>query len=147
MAAFGGSKGGGAGDNGLSGADMAFIQQATGKGSQMIHNRYTQLGLGVPQEAMSDPAHAAQHAAATGTNLHYGQAGTAEQTDLMGLSQQANAALGQLQTANTNNPNIPGTPANLGQGLQNSQFSQGFNSGGNTGNTGGDQGGGQTGTG
>jgi hypothetical protein len=124
----GGGKGGvgGIGGGGLSGADVGLIQQALGQGSQAIHNRYAQLGLGVPS---GDPA----QAAATGQNLHYAGAGTAEQMDVQGLGQLAQAALGQLQNQNANNPAISGSTANqianaqnlgnLGGGTQNQSTS------------------------
>ena len=130
--------GGGKGGGGISGADYADIGQALGMDQQMMHATYQQLGLGVPDPSVygGDPA----TAAAAGGSLQYGSPGTAEQTDQQGLSNMANAALGQLQLSNQNNPAVPGSAANIAQG--NSQlsslagqqgFNAGFNSGGSTG--------------
>ena len=128
----GGGKGGGSsktgsGGGGLSSADLGLIQSAFGMGSQEITNRYHQLGLGVPDPNTfgGNPA----TAAAAGGSLTYGSPGTAENLDITGLGNLANAALGQLQVNNQNNPAISGTPANQIQ--QNQQFGQ-FISGVNT---------------
>lgn len=101
---------------GLSPEDMALIQQALGQNIQMMHNRYAQLGLGVPDPNVfgGDPATAAK----AGGNLQYGSPGTAEQTDVAGLQNQAGAALGQLQIANAQNPAVQGSAANIAQGNQ-----------------------------
>ena len=129
----GGGKGSTGGGGGLSTADIGLIQQAFGMGSEMISNRYHQLGLGVPS---GDPLQAAQ----SGTSLQYAGPSTMEQMDIHGLGNLAEAQLGQLQTANTNNPAIPGTAANqiqqnnqLAQIAQSAGFSQGFSGSGGTG--------------
>jgi hypothetical protein len=105
---------------GLSDADIQAINAATGQTQQFLHNRYAQLGIGVPS---GDPA----QAAASGTSLAYAGPGTAEQTDILGAAQQGQAALGGQQIANAGNPAIPGSFANLqslanqagyGQGVQ-----------------------------
>ena len=126
-----GSKGGGSsktgsGGGGLSSADLGLIQSAFGMGSQEITNRYHQLGLGVPDPNTfgGNPA----TAAAGGGSLTYGSPGTAENLDITGLGNLANAALGNLQVANQNNPAISGTPANqIQQNQQFGQFTQGLN--------------------
>lgn len=128
----GGGKTGSSGGGGNSAFDIAAIQQALGQNMQMLQNRYQQLGLGVPDPSVygGDPLTAAM----AGGSLQYGSPGTAEQTDMTGLQQMAQAALGQLQNQNINNPAIPGTPANQLQGIQNASqlggqqsFSAGFN--------------------
>ena len=127
----GGGKGGGSsktgsGGGGLSSADLGLIQSAFGMGSQEITNRYHQLGLGVPDPNTfgGNPA----TAAAAGGSLTYGSPGTAENLDITGLGNLANAALGQLQVNNQNNPAISGTTANLiQQNQQAAQFTQGLN--------------------
>ena len=89
-------------------------------GTSMIHNRYQQLGLGVPDPSVfgGDPA----TAAAAGGSLQFGSPGTAENMDISGLGTMANAALGQLQQNNQSNPAIPGSTANIVQ--SNNQLSQ-----------------------
>jgi hypothetical protein len=116
---FGGNKGGNVG-NLLSDFDINAIQQALGLGTQAIHNRYSQLGIGNPNPGVfgGDPA----TAAAAGGSLQYGSPGTAEHMDVGGLGNIAQATLGQLQTTNLNNPAIPGTPANTI--FNNNQLSQ-----------------------
>jgi hypothetical protein len=123
----GSSKGGGTLGSGLSGFDINAIQQALGFGTEMISNRYHQLGLGVPDPNVfgGDPA----TAAASGGSLQFGSPGTAEKKDVSGLGDIANAALGQLQTTNISNPAIPGTAANViaqnqQAAQQNNQLSQ-----------------------
>jgi hypothetical protein len=121
----GGSKGG-SGFGGLSGFDLGAIQQAFGMGTEEISNRYHQLGLGVPDPNVfgGDPATAAK----AGGSLTYGSPGTAEMGDVSGLGQVAQAALGQLQIGNQQNPAIAGTPANqVFQNQQAGQFAQGVN--------------------
>lgn len=116
----GGSKGGGVGGgDGLSGDDFGFIQEALGQSISMMHDRYKQLGLGVPDPGVfgGDPATAAK----VGGSLQYGSPGTAERGDISGLQDMANATLGQLQQNNQSNPAIPGSPAN--QIAQNQQLS------------------------
>jgi hypothetical protein len=109
-----GGKGGGSstvpGFGGLSGADIGLIEQSLGLGTEAIHNRYKQLGLGVPD---GDPA----TAAAGGTSLNYAGPSTMEGQDISGLGNVAQAAMGQLQNANANNPAIPGTPASQAQNI------------------------------
>jgi hypothetical protein len=107
----GSSKGGGTLGLGLSGFDINAIQQALGMGTEAISNRYHQLGLGVPDPNVfgGDPA----TAAAAGGSLQFGSPGTAQQMDEAGLGNIANAALGQLENKNINNPAIPGTAANI----------------------------------
>jgi hypothetical protein len=140
---FGGGKSGGgkgSGGGGLSSFDVNAIQEALGMGTQMISNRYQQLGLGNPDPNVfgGDPATAAK----AGGSLAFGSPGTAQQMDIGGLGNIANAALGQLQTQNISNPAIAGTPANQIQ--TNNQLSQlagqagqaaGFASGGTGGST------------
>lgn len=130
MGGFSGGSGKTSGSGGLSDADIAAIQQALGMGTQMISNRYQQLGLGVPDPNVfgGNPA----TAAGAGGSLQFGSPGTAEQTDIAGLGNMAQAALGQLQTNNISNPAVPGTPAN--QAFQSSQLGSlgqaaGFNAG------------------
>lgn len=118
---------------GLSGADLGLIQQALGFGTQAMHNRYEQLGLGTPDPGVfgGDPATAAK----AGGSLAYGGPGTSEIMDVQGLGNLAQAALGQLQTTNQTNPAIPGSAANQQQGLQNlasQQQGTGFSSNLNT---------------
>jgi hypothetical protein len=126
------SKGGisGIGGGGLSPQDFAFIQQAFGQGSEEITNRYKQLGIGQPS---GDPLTAAEQ----GTSLQYAGPSTAETTDINSLGGLANAALGQLQNQNINNPAISGTPANViannqqaGQAINTAGFQAGLASGG-----------------
>jgi hypothetical protein len=109
------------GGGGLSGMDFGLLGEALGLGTTGIHNRYEQLGIGVPS---GDPA----SAAASGSNLTYSGPSTMETTDIGGLGSLAQAALGQLQVSNINNPAIPGSPANIGQGIQQNaqQTSQGL---------------------
>lgn len=144
--AGGGGKGGsgGSGGGGLSAADMAAIEQALGQNIQQMGNRYQQLGLGVPDPNVfgGDPL----QAATAGGSLQWGSEGTAQQFDVMGLQNMADAALGQLQSANQNNPAIAGTPANQLQNISNqnqltslgnqqasnASFGNAFNSGGTT---------------
>jgi hypothetical protein len=125
IASMAGGKGGGGGGggSGLSGEDIALLEQAVGQNMQMIHNRYAQLGLGIPS---GDPAQAAAH----GQNLQYAGAGTAENMDIQGQQNILQAALGQLQNANQGNPAIPGSFANQAQNLQQlagQQYGQGYN--------------------
>lgn len=111
------------GGGGLSGMDLSMIQQALGMGSDMIHNRYEQLGLGVPDPGTfgGDPA----TAAAAGGSLSYGGPSTMETADIHGLGNIVQAALGQLQQGNINNPAIPGSAANIGQNIQQSNSNLG----------------------
>ena len=83
--------------------DVAAIGQALGQNIQMLHNRYTQLGLGQPldqsgnvasQSEMVGPQGIGALAANSGQSLQYGAPGTAEQTDVSGLQNMAQAALG-----------------------------------------------------
>lgn len=101
----GGLKGAG-GSGGASAFDMAAINDAVQGGMTALHNRYAQLGLGVPS---GDPAQAAK----SGTSLAYAGPGTAERTDMANLQQLASAAIGQVQGQNIGNPAAPGSPANI----------------------------------
>jgi hypothetical protein len=107
--------------NGLSDADIQAITQAIGQTQAMFHNRYTQLGEGIPS---GDPA----QAAAAGQSLAYAGPGTAEQTDILGTQQQGQAALGGQQIANAGNPAVPGSFANLQQLSNQAGFGQGVQS-------------------
>ena len=127
-ALFGGDASGG---SGLSGFDLNAIAQAISQNIGMIHNRYLQEGIGVPS---GDPA----QAAASGQNLQYAGPSTMEQQDVSGQQFAGQAALGQLQLANAQNPAIPGSFGNLTQLAQQAGqggFGQGFNAniGGQTG--------------
>jgi hypothetical protein len=111
---FGGGKSGGtkgaSGGGGLSGADFGLINSAFGMGADEISSRYHQLGLGIPDPNTfggNPTTAAAQHG-----SLTYGSPSTMESMDIGGLGDIAQAALGQLQVGNINNPAISGTPAN-----------------------------------
>lgn len=151
QAISGGGKGQTSGGSGLSGFDLAAVQQALGQSISEIEARYKQLGIGIPAGGPDPggPHGLAANAAASGQSLQWGGPGTAEQTDIGGLQNMAQAALGQLQTNNQSNPAIPGTPANtlnqIAQANQ-AQSNQAFGSGLNT-PVGGGTGGAQTGTG
>jgi hypothetical protein len=106
------------GAGGLSSADVGLIEQSLGLGSEQIHNRYKQLGLGQPS---GDPA----TAAATGQSLTYAGPSSMETQDIGGLGQVAQAALGNLFNANQSNPAIPGSVANIGMNIQNQNQSLG----------------------
>lgn len=121
MGGLTGSGGGGKGDSsgigfggspgiGLSGLDFALIEQAHGLGTEAIHNRYQQLGLGT---SSGDPA----TAAAGHQSLSYADPSTMETSDIHGLGSMAKAALGQLQNTNQQNPAIPGSVANQAQAI------------------------------
>jgi hypothetical protein len=116
----GGGKIGGTGGPVNSAFDLNAIFEGLGMGTQMIGNRYKQLGLGVPDPGTfgGDPAAAAK----AGGSLAFGSPGTAQQMDIGGLFDLSQGALGQLQTQNLNNPAIPGTPANQIQ--SNNQLTQ-----------------------
>jgi hypothetical protein len=116
----GSSKGGGILGDALSGFDINAIEQALGMGTETMSNRYHQLGLGNPDPNVfgGDPA----TAAAAGGSLQFGSPGTAQQSDIAGLGNIAQAALGQLSTTNQQNPGIPGSAANVIQ--QNQQSAQ-----------------------
>jgi hypothetical protein len=115
---FGGKSGGSpftssvGGGGGLSSADIGLIEQSLGLGTEAIHNRYAQLGLGVPD---GDPA----TAAASGQSLNYAGPSTMEMQDIGGLGNVAQAAMGSLQNTNATNPAIPGSVANQGQNITN----------------------------
>lgn len=114
--AAGGGKGGRrqGGQGGASDFDLGLIQQAVGQNIQALQNRYKQLGLGVPS---GDPLQAAQ----SGTSLTYAGPSTMEQQDISAQQQIGQAAIGQVQAGNVNNPFAPGSPANLGE-LAHQQF-------------------------
>jgi hypothetical protein len=83
---------------------LGVLGQQTGIAEQAMHNRYSQLGLGVPSGSPQD-------AAKGGTNLQSTGPGTAEQMDLGQLPSQvggipamAEATLGQMQTNALNQP-------------------------------------------
>jgi len=145
-----GGKGGSGGGGGLSGFDFAAIQQALGNSIAEIEARYKQLGIGIPAGGMGPPGPggAAAQAAASGQSLQWGGPGTAEQMDISGLQNMAQAALGQLQTNNQSNPAVPGSPANTLQGIQQANAAGANNAFGAGLNTpiSGNQTGGQTGT-
>lgn len=87
--AIGSLLGGGGGLGG--GVDLQAITDAVTRAQGNIHNRYAQLGLGIPS---GDPAQAAK----SGTSLSYAGPGTAEQTDIQGAANQGQALAGQLET-------------------------------------------------
>lgn len=111
--------GGGSSDqSGLSQFDLNALMQALGLNTEAIHNRYAQLGLGIPS---GDPI----QAAASGQNLHYAGPSTMEQQDIQGANLAANAAAGELETKNmqanptgssTTGSNALGTIASLALG-------------------------------
>jgi hypothetical protein len=105
MMGGGGGKGGG-GSGGVSDFDMAAIQQLIGQNIQALQNRYKQLGLGQPS---GDPL----TAALGGTSLTYAGPSTMENQDVADQNQLGQAAIGQVQTQNVDNPFAPGSPANL----------------------------------
>jgi hypothetical protein len=109
----GGKSGGGSG--GVSDFDLAMIQQAVGQNIQALQNRYHQLGLGQPS---GDPL----TAALGGTSLTYAGPSTMENQDVAAQNQIGQAAVGQVQAANVDNPFAPGSPANLA--FQQSQLTQ-----------------------
>jgi hypothetical protein len=104
MGGGGGKSGGGSG--GVSDFDMAAIQQLIGQNIQALQNRYKQLGLGQPS---GDPL----TAALGGTSLTYAGPSTMENQDVADQNQLGQAAIGQVQTQNVDNPFAPGSPANL----------------------------------
>lgn len=115
----GGGKSGGGGSGGASNFDIGLIEQAIGQNIQALHNRYQQLGIGVPS---GDPLTAALQ----GHSLTYAGPSTMEQQD---VSAQRNilgpAAIGQVQANNVRNPFAPGSPANLAElASQQQQFAQ-----------------------
>jgi hypothetical protein len=112
---MGGSSGGGGkggidplSGGGLTPEDFGLVSQAVGLNTQAIHNRYSQLGLGVPSGS-------GQQAAATGTNLQAAGPSTMEGQDIQGAQLQGQALLGQLQNANL--PAAAAQAASSGGGL------------------------------
>lgn len=108
---MGGGKMGGGGGSGGSPFDQAALGGAAHQSAAAIHNRYKQLGIGIPDPSGPN----AQTAAAQGTSLAGLDAGatpsTMEQMDLsqipsqsggLGLLLEANK--GQLQNSQMNNP-------------------------------------------
>lgn len=91
---------GGAG--GVSNFDLNLIAQALGQNIDAIHNRYEQLGIGLPSLG-------------TGGSLSYAGPSTMEEQDILGQAGIGNAAIGQLQLSNLNNKFAPGSPANIGE--------------------------------
>lgn len=122
MGGGGGGKGGGGGSGGVSDFDMAMIQEAVGQNIQALQNRYKQLGLGQPS---GDPL----TAALGGTSLTYAGPSTMEVQDVANQNQIGQAAVGQVQAQNVNNPFAPGSPANLAElAKQQADFGQGMGS-------------------
>lgn len=113
----GGGKGGGGGPSG--GVDYAAIQQAVGQNQQMIANRYSQLGLGVPSGSGAA-------AAASGTSLTSAGPSTMQQMDEQFAAEQGQALAGQLQSQFPGNQNFGG---DLGQLASNAGFNAGQTSG------------------
>lgn len=110
----GGGKGGGSG--GVSDFAMQMIQEAVGQNIQALENRYHQLGIGQPS---GDPL----TAATGGTSLTYAGPSTMEAQEKANQNQIGQAAQGQLQAENVNNPFAPGSPANLAElATQQQQF-------------------------
>lgn len=98
-----------------------FSQQALtaafGNADQAMHNRYTQLGLGVPSGSP-------QQAAASGSNLSYAGMGTPEAMDrsftpslVGGLGAEASATLGEEQLNALNAGNVGSTSSKGSSGL------------------------------
>lgn len=106
IAGGGGGKGGGGGSGGASNFDIGLLEQAVGQNIEALHNRYMQLGLGVPS---GDPLQAALH----GQSLTYAGPSTMEQQDISAQQQAGQAGIGQVQANNINQPSAPGSPANL----------------------------------
>lgn len=103
---MGGMMGGGkmGGGGGGSPFDQAALGGAARESAAAVHNRYKQLGIGVPS---GDPA----QAAASGTSLDYAGPSTMEQMDLSqipsesgGLGMLLAANQGQLQNTQQTNP-------------------------------------------
>jgi hypothetical protein len=93
---------GGIGSGGSVGQPDQFsldaLANATNNATQAMHNRYVQLGLGVPSGGSP------QSAASSGGNLSYGGPGTAEQMDIGsmpsltgGIQGMSQATLGQME--------------------------------------------------
>lgn len=85
----GGGKGGGGG-GGTTGADIGMTRWALGQNEQAIHNRYQQLGLGVP----SGGTGGGRAAAAGGTNLTSTGPSTMEQMDIGTIPTETGGAIG-----------------------------------------------------
>lgn len=111
----GGGKGGGGGggSGGASNFDIGLFEQAVGQNIEALHNRYMQLGLGVPS---GDPLQAALHH----QSLTYAGPSTMEQQDIAAQQQAGEAGIGQVQANNINNQFAPGSPANINE-LNNQQ--------------------------
>jgi hypothetical protein len=84
----GGGMGGKGGSSGTTGADSFFAQQALGQNEQAIHNRYQQLGIGVPSGGT------AAGAASSGGSLTYGSPSTMEKQDIGTLPTESGGAIG-----------------------------------------------------
>jgi hypothetical protein len=108
MGGGGGGKGGGGGggSGGASDLDMMLINKATQENIQALQNRYKQLGLGQPS---GDPLQAALGK----QSLTYAGPSTMEAQDVQAQKDIGQAAIGQVQAQNINNPFAPGSPANL----------------------------------
>jgi hypothetical protein len=114
MGASSGGGGKGGVGSGVSPEAMQMIQQAMGLNMEAIHNRYQQLGLGVPG---GDPSHAGQQAAASGTSLQPAGPSTMEQQDIAGQQLQGNAAIGELQNATAGTGSSGGGKGGAGSAL------------------------------
>ena len=113
MGIGGGGVSTGGGQGGASNFDVGLFNQAVGQNVQELHNRYQQLGLGIPSTSGpggGDP----DRAAAAGQSLTYGGPSTMEQQDVANQQNVLQALIGQQQAANASNPFAPGSPANLG---------------------------------
>lgn len=145
LAGGGGGGGKGGGDSGNTGADAALAQWALGQNIQAIHNRYQQLGLGVPSDTS---AGAGARAAAAGTNLTYGSPSTMEGQDIGTIPTETGGAMGAAHALMGELFN-PVNAAGLGPGgslqqlaqAQGQQQTSDLNSGFAAGSSGGGQGG------
>jgi hypothetical protein len=108
--------------SGLSPFDVQAVDAWLGNSALAMHNRYKQLGLGVPSGSPIT-------AAATGSNLGYAGPGSAEIADQGFLADMANAAGGRQQFANISNPALSGQDSSLAS-LAGSLFSQAGNQSG-----------------
>jgi len=116
----GGGKGGGGGGGGgifggLSPFDVAMAQQAGSQNAEAIHNRYQQLGIGIPG---GDPM-----------NPTYGGASKMKKKNLAQNQHATGATVAEMENFSRGLP--PGTLANLAQQQQqqqNNDFSSGAES-------------------
>jgi hypothetical protein len=107
-----------AGPGGLSGADVGLAQQALGQNIGAIHNRYAQLGLGVPAGGTT-----AGQAAQGGTSLAYGSPSTMENQDIGNIPTESGGAIG-AEGAVLGSLFNPTNAAGLGPGGTISQLQQ-----------------------